>query len=153
MTTLGERLKNLRDERNLTQEDIYNKFHLRKSSLSKYEHNKQNPPLDMLNKFADFYNVSTDYLLGRTNIREVNREIVKNDATMDNILNNSNIKLTEQQQEKINLLLSLLINSLDTLDTLIMLLQLSERDQAKIEGKIEDMLESDKYTKKGQELA
>ena len=42
---------------------------LGQAGYSKYENEKNNIPTDILNKLADFYNTSTDYILGRTNIK------------------------------------------------------------------------------------
>lgn len=69
LVTFGERFKQLRNEKNLTQEQLANKFFLNKSSISRYERDKQVPEIDLLQKFADFFEVSLDYLLGRTNNR------------------------------------------------------------------------------------
>lgn len=72
MPTFGERLKNLRKERHLTQEQFGKIFFLDKSSISRYEKNNQMPENDLLQKIADYLEVSIDYLLGRTNIKEIN---------------------------------------------------------------------------------
>lgn len=75
MTTFGERFKQLRKEKNMTQEGLAKKFFLNKSSISRYEQNKQVPEMDLLKKFADFFDVSVDYLLGRTDIRNPEKEL------------------------------------------------------------------------------
>lgn len=62
-------LKKLRDESNLTQSELANKLNITRSSLSLYELGKRTPDFDTLSKIADFFNVSADYLLGRTNVR------------------------------------------------------------------------------------
>lgn len=64
--TFGARLKALRQERNLTQENFANIFYLNKSSISKYEKDKNLPENQLLIKIADFFGVSVDYLLCRT---------------------------------------------------------------------------------------
>lgn len=69
MATFGSRFKELRKEKKLTQEQLANQFFLNKSSISRYENNNQVPETDTLKKFADFFNVSTDYLLGRSDKR------------------------------------------------------------------------------------
>ncbi|SHH54042.1 Helix-turn-helix domain-containing protein [Caloranaerobacter azorensis DSM 13643] len=73
--TFGERFKQLRKEKNMTQEELAKKFFLNKSSISRYEQNKQVPEMDLLKGFADFFNVSIDYLLGRTDIRNPEKEL------------------------------------------------------------------------------
>ncbi|PKG28798.1 helix-turn-helix domain-containing protein [Cytobacillus horneckiae] len=61
---LGERLKKLRGKR--TQEDISSSLGLSRARYSHYENDRVEPDTETLNKMADFYNVTIDYLLGRT---------------------------------------------------------------------------------------
>lgn len=67
--TFGERMKQLRIENNLTQEELAKKLSLSKSNISKYESNDVEPNIDTLNKLATLFNVSLDYLLGKSNSR------------------------------------------------------------------------------------
>ena len=62
-------LRLLRDERNLTQADIANTLEIDRTTYTKYESGKSKPDSDMLQKIATYFNVSTDYLLGRTDER------------------------------------------------------------------------------------
>ncbi|MGL4606520.1 MAG: helix-turn-helix domain-containing protein [Eubacteriaceae bacterium] len=64
--TFGTRLKALRISKRLTQEKFANLFYLNKSSISKYEKDKNLPENQLLIKIADFFEVSVDYLLCRT---------------------------------------------------------------------------------------
>ncbi|MBU5308798.1 helix-turn-helix domain-containing protein [Clostridioides mangenotii] len=72
MTTFGKRFKGLREKRNLTQEELVNMFNekyytsFNKSTISQYENDKRKPEINVLENWADFFNVSIDYLLGRT---------------------------------------------------------------------------------------
>ncbi|EGT3735772.1 XRE family transcriptional regulator [Clostridioides difficile] len=50
---------------NLSREELSNKINISYSALSKYETNNRFPDKVTLNKIADFFDVSTDYLLGR----------------------------------------------------------------------------------------
>lgn len=61
------RLKDLREDNDLLQKDIARIFGLTQTNYSKYELGKINIPIDLLKKFANFYNTSTDYILGLTN--------------------------------------------------------------------------------------
>lgn len=63
------RLKDLREDKDLTQNEIAKMLGIGQAGYSKYENEKNNIPTDILNKLADFYNTSTDYILGRTNIK------------------------------------------------------------------------------------
>lgn len=65
---LGERLKSLRGKR--TQEEVSKALGLSRARYSHYENNRVEPDAEILNKMADFYNVTTDYLFGRTDKKE-----------------------------------------------------------------------------------
>lgn len=80
MASFGDRLKQLRKESNLTQQELACKFYLNKSSISRYENGTQLPEHDLLEKIADYFNVSIDYLLGRTDSKtNQNSDIDKDD--------------------------------------------------------------------------
>lgn len=64
MSSFGERLKKLRTERGLRQEDIGKIVHVGKSTVSQWENNIHVPDLETVSKIASFLNVSVDYLLG-----------------------------------------------------------------------------------------
>lgn len=65
MANLGELLAELRHDWGLKQEELADILHLSKSTISSYERGQQLPPLDKLVCLADFFHVTTDYLLGR----------------------------------------------------------------------------------------
>ncbi len=60
------RIKNLREDNDLTQKEISNFLNISQVAYSYYELNKRNIPLELLSKLADFYNTSIDYLVYRT---------------------------------------------------------------------------------------
>ncbi|MCI8992779.1 MAG: helix-turn-helix transcriptional regulator [Eubacterium sp.] len=64
--TFGERLEKLCTQNNLTKTQLANELHISASTLSGYLHNRREPDYQTLTAFADFFNVSIDYLLGRT---------------------------------------------------------------------------------------
>lgn len=70
----GERLKQLRKEKNLTQSELGQKINVTKVSISGYESGNRTPDTDTLQRIADFFEVSTDYLLGRTNTPALSKE-------------------------------------------------------------------------------
>lgn len=65
MVTFGQRLKELRKSKRLTQQQLADIFFLNKSSISRYENGSQLPENEQLQKLADYFEVSIDYLLGR----------------------------------------------------------------------------------------
>ena len=63
---LGQRLKILRLRAGLTQTEFGQPFNLAKSTISQYESGKSRPDDELKKKIADYYNVSLDWLMGRT---------------------------------------------------------------------------------------
>lgn len=63
---LGERLRNLRIEKHLRQDQVARLVNVEKSSISMYETGMRQPSYATLVRLADVFNVTTDYLLGRT---------------------------------------------------------------------------------------
>lgn len=68
MNTLGIRLKELRKKYGLTQKSLADILLIDNSSISKYENDKAIPENELLQRIADFFSVSVDYLLGRSDI-------------------------------------------------------------------------------------
>ncbi len=64
------RLKDLREDKDLKQEDIASFLGIKQNVYSRYERGFQAIPITHLLKLADFYSTSTDYILGRTNITD-----------------------------------------------------------------------------------
>ncbi|NLL70089.1 MAG: helix-turn-helix transcriptional regulator [Epulopiscium sp.] len=63
---LGQRLKLLRVRAGLTQTEFGQPFNLAKSTISQYESGKSRPDDELKKKIADYYKVSLDWLMGRT---------------------------------------------------------------------------------------
>ncbi|MFR1739739.1 MAG: helix-turn-helix domain-containing protein [Clostridium sp.] len=69
-TLFGKRLIQLRTEKNLTQQQVASKIHSSKANISRYESNSIEPNLKTLNELAELFDVSVDFLLGRTTVRK-----------------------------------------------------------------------------------
>lgn len=69
--TFASRLKQLRLDKNLRQEQVAKLIGVNKSAISTYENNTRQPSFDILVRLATLYRVSTDYLLGITNNRSL----------------------------------------------------------------------------------
>lgn len=65
-----ERIRNLREDKDLKQEDLAEVLRCTQACYSNYENGKRDIPTEVLGKLADLYNVSVDYLLGRTPVKE-----------------------------------------------------------------------------------
>ena len=61
------RLKDLREDNDLTQTQIAKLLNVKQNTYSQYENGKRDIPIDLLWKLADFYETSVDYLIGRVN--------------------------------------------------------------------------------------
>lgn len=64
------RLKDLREDKDLYQKDIAKLINIDQSNYSKYELEKINIPVETLKKLALFHKTSIDYILGLTNVKE-----------------------------------------------------------------------------------
>ncbi|WP_240418188.1 helix-turn-helix domain-containing protein [Paenibacillus periandrae] len=62
----GHRIADLRDEKHLTQEELALKVGITRSALSHYENNRREPDYETIQRIADFFTVSVDYLMGRS---------------------------------------------------------------------------------------
>ena len=65
-----ENIRSLRIDRGITQKPIAEYLNIKQNTYSQYEIGVLNYPVDVVVKLADYYNVSTDYLLGRTTIKD-----------------------------------------------------------------------------------
>lgn len=66
MNIFNERLKSLRISTNMTQNEFAKMFNITKRSLQYYESGDREPKLDKLIEIADYFDVSLDYLVGRS---------------------------------------------------------------------------------------
>lgn len=64
------RLRDLREDKDLKQKDMSELLKIHQTTYSDYELGKLNIPIATLHYLADFYKVSVDYLLGRTNRKD-----------------------------------------------------------------------------------
>ncbi|QIB69760.1 helix-turn-helix domain-containing protein [Aminipila butyrica] len=87
------RIKELRKERKYTQAQLAEILEISQQNMSKYETSKLEPDITSLMKLADFFDVSIDYLLNRSNIRNL---------TTVNIGNNQVACFSKDQQELLN---------------------------------------------------
>lgn len=68
--SFGKRLKNLRIEKNLTQQQLAEKLNVSKANISKYESDIIEPNINLINQISKLFDVSSDYLLGITIIKK-----------------------------------------------------------------------------------
>jgi transcriptional regulator with XRE-family HTH domain len=82
MATFGERLRLLREEQKMAQKEIASLLGLTYSAIGKYETDSNKPSSDTIHKLADYFHVSSDYLLGRSNIRLSAEELIDQNKDM-----------------------------------------------------------------------
>lgn len=73
MTTLATRLIELKEKNKVLQKDIAKSVGLSLRSYQRYEYGERNPTSDILIKLADYFDVSIDYLVGRTDNPKINK--------------------------------------------------------------------------------
>lgn len=80
MSKFHLRLRELRNSRKLSQQELANYLQISKSSINMYERGEREPGLDTLEAIADFFNVDMDYLSGKTS--EIKLFDIKDDITI-----------------------------------------------------------------------
>ncbi|MBE6706075.1 MAG: helix-turn-helix transcriptional regulator [Ruminococcaceae bacterium] len=60
------RIKDLREDRDLTQKELAEYLHVKQNTYSQYENGHRQIPIELLVALAKYYNTSTDYILGLT---------------------------------------------------------------------------------------
>ena len=70
MTVFGQRIKELRESKSLTQDALAKRVKMSVPAYQLYEHGKGFPTVKRLIEIADFFNVSLDYLVGRSDVKE-----------------------------------------------------------------------------------
>lgn len=107
VSTFGERLNILRQKRGLTQQDLADYFHISNSSISSYETGTRIPDITFLKDIAEFFEVSSDYLIGLSD-SPLPREILET-SMVDGVPYHSILeriqKLSEEQKMALNILL------------------------------------------------
>ncbi|WP_125764492.1 helix-turn-helix domain-containing protein [Companilactobacillus hulinensis] len=79
-----DRIKALSNQRQITIAELERKLDFSNGTINKW--NKQNPSSDKLTQVANYFNVSTDYLLGRTNVKNVADKKPEADLADDDVI-------------------------------------------------------------------
>ena len=72
-TTFGERLREIREDRGMSQTELAQKLKTTKQMISCYELNQRSPRIEQVKKYAEALNVPLDYLLGDTEAEAISR--------------------------------------------------------------------------------
>ena len=65
-----ERIKNLREDNDLTQQKIADMLFINRRTYKNYEIGERNIPIEVLSRIADIFGTSVDYLIGRTDVKK-----------------------------------------------------------------------------------
>lgn len=95
------RIRDLREDNDLTQKDIATILSMHTTQYQRYENGQVTPPFDFIISLADYYNVSIDYIAGRSQIKRLSN---------DNTISNKYALLSAQQRDLINKLIIELLN-------------------------------------------
>ena len=95
----GERIKAIRKENNMSQKDLAKIIGVTDRAIGYYEKEQRVPPQDILQKLADFFNTSVDYILGRTNVKTpLVKEVEHEFSEMFQMLYEANSKLSKNDK-------------------------------------------------------
>ncbi len=100
------RLKSLRLEQGITQDELAQKLNINRNAISRYENGKRQPDYETLKNIADYFSVSIDYLLEREPITpslEISSaafKLLESDAQMRDLYQSIN-DLSEEENRKI----------------------------------------------------
>jgi len=97
--TFGKRLKALRLEKEITQKQLGVLTGVAESTVSLYESDKRMPDNNMIKAFADYFDVTIDYLLGRSDIRRPFESAAASSPTSYDDLPPEALKELEQYRE------------------------------------------------------
>lgn len=95
---LPNRLKELRQKANITQKELALAIHSSQQNIAFYEKGGRKPKHEMVEKIADFFNVSTDYLLGKSDIPDPDSDIDL-DSAIDNSVAYDGTPITDNDRE------------------------------------------------------
>jgi transcriptional regulator with XRE-family HTH domain len=70
MKLIFERIRNLREDKDMTQSEIAQILNISQRTYSRYENGERSIPIEILSGIADYHNTSVDYLIGRTNVKK-----------------------------------------------------------------------------------
>ena len=68
-----QRIQDLRTDADMSQKQLSEILHISQRSYSHYETGSRNIPVEMLIRLANYYDISVDYLIGRTDKKELNK--------------------------------------------------------------------------------
>lgn len=102
--------KQLRTEKGLSQDKIAEELDVSSSLVSKWENNQSTPAPEMLEYIADYFNISVDYLIGRSKFRNLELD----NSELDNILFSKTKELSDEDKKVILSVINAIKKDIDT---------------------------------------
>lgn len=96
--TFSERLRTLRNEHGYKQEYLAEKLNISNTVMSRLENESAVPKFDVLIRLSDIFNVSIDYLVGKSDIREIAKQLPQHKDTPKRTIN----KVVKSSLEKVD---------------------------------------------------
>ena len=106
----GQRLKLLREQNTVTQDELSKHLGVGRPTIAGYETKGKQPSFELLEKIADFFDVSIDYLLGRTDVKSSSELSVEEDLdgySISNKISKEINELSPESQEELKKLIEL----------------------------------------------
>ncbi|MDM5333401.1 helix-turn-helix transcriptional regulator [Ureibacillus composti] len=100
MDSLGNRIKYLREKNNISQIEFAKKIGVSNAVLSRYESGDRKPDYDTLDLIANYFEVSTDYLLGRTDTLEPSTKPQDDEAEFQAFINDPELQVWYKELPK-----------------------------------------------------
>jgi len=95
------RIKFLREEIGMTQQELADKISGAKSSIAMYENEDRKPSLEVLVKLSEIFDCSIDYILGKSDIRKPENISIDNDKLKIGLSTKDYENITEEQKKQI----------------------------------------------------
>lgn len=92
---IGDILKSLRNERGLKQDDIAEMLNIKRQTYSSWERDNSIPDINTIAYLSNFYEVSTDYILGLTKIKS------RVDKIEDSVIKNQTLGLSQESKKEL----------------------------------------------------
>lgn len=109
---VGDRIRQLREDREISQKTLAEFINVSPSTVGMYEQGRRVPSTEILNLIATFFDVTSDFLLERTNnphtkVSEIDYEIVERSKKVLDVIKNAGVKLENIDYDKLEQLLKL----------------------------------------------
>lgn len=98
-SSVGERLKEIREDKKITQETVAEYLNLRRQTYSSYETNGSSPNIDSLKKLSIYYGVSSDFIIGLTEQPNPTEAYTANNIHGSNIVQGSGSVIVENSNK------------------------------------------------------